>query len=498
MRDGGSKCPWLPFLGVKSLDVQALRVVDDPRLLCKAWHTGSRPDSVRPIWLVRSAQARLAAMPVLPPSCVDGHSGQCLKESPQLRWCALPIERAVVLPSGLIVNGSHRFNLASSHQFIDEPWRRSEHQLDGWCKHRMPPRRRLWSFRQLYANTALHSLFQVLPLLALALDDIERDENATVLAPSAMFKVFAQNVLPRGRIMLSATAVAAESVHLVVGHPTFSPLYHHFARACLRRFRYPAPPLPPVTAPGALVLFLPRGSGAGSRHGVRDFGAQQEELVAVTRASVARHGAGARLELFRFESLQQQHASFRDAQIVVGPQGTAFSGLAFCRTGVQVIEWALRRDEDWAVLEYFDLHADYYQLMPRWSVSQAIPDCNATHIMDDCPWYLDSEDVELYVELLGAILQGDGPAAKGVSNKLSTRTYADQNAEIDAFRVPLSRTAWAMPAHRPRSSSAFGHARNLTTARTRSARMRQRVTTREEPRTREPSRVLTKPTRARL
>jgi len=422
-----------------------LHVLDDSRKLCRRWNTAPPAPSVRPIWLVRSApNTQLEATPVLPSGCAASRGGQCSPHSAPLRWCTLSIERAVVLPSGLVVNGSHRFNLANSHRYLERAWSTSDHQLNGWCKHRMPPQQRLWSFRQLYASNSLHTLFQALPLLALALERVEGDENATVLAPSAMFKAVAQNVLPRARIMLSTTAVAAKSVHLVVGYPPFSPHEHHYARGCLARFRYLGPPLPPITAPGALVLFLTRGATAGARHGVREFGARQNQhLIAVTNLTVARHGHGARLEVFRFESLQQQHAAFRDASVVVGSEGTAFSGLAFCRVGVKLIQWALRRDEDWAVAEYLDLGADYYQLMPRWAIAHEIDDCNATRVMDDCPWHLMPEDVRLYAALLGDILRGHGPATESSNNagtrSPTARTDRDGDEEAALYRVPWRR-----------------------------------------------------------
>ena len=416
------QCPWHELYG-RGYSLSGLRVVNDPTHVCTRWRTAELTKALRPMWVVRSSandSSGMVATRVLPSECNGSPRGQCSSSSPALRWCALSVARAVVLPSGLVVNETHRFNLKASHVSMDKAW--APTRLDESCsdKPRMRPFARLWSFRQLFADNPLHTLFQVLPLLGIAMHLIERDANATVLAPSRLFKAVAERILPPDRVILTNAALAAETVHLVVGRPPFSPLSQTFAAGCLRRMRLPAPPLAPATATGTMVLFLPRGrTHSRSRQGVRDLSTNQAALLAATR-SLLRRRSHAQLEVFEFRSsLKKQQEAFSSARVVVGPQGTAFSGLAFCRRRVTIVEWALRRDEDWAVAEYFGLDADYYQLMPRWTIEPTVRDCNASRVMDECPWHLEAADMALYAKLLNSILVGTDPAATAASLQLA-------------------------------------------------------------------------------
>ena len=421
--------------GSRDLGTDPLKVVDDPRHVCTQWQSLKGSVPLRPMWSVRfDRDGAVTAKQELPKDCGQYSTGLCSASSPVLRWCAIAVHRAVVLPSGLVVNGTHRFDLKLSHQAAESGW--SAGYTPGQaCKHRMRSHRHLWSFRQLFADNPLHSLFQVLPLMTMALHLFEQDANATVLAPSRMFKALAEQMLSPERVLHTNVAVAADWVHLVVGHPPFSPLYQTFAAGCLRRLRITAPPLPPTTAPGTTVLFLPRGSDSGARQGVRDF-RNQPAIIAATRTLLKKH-THAQLQLFEFRgSLKQQRRAFETASVVVGPQGTSFSGLAFCRRGVTIIEWALRRDEDWALTEYLALGADYYQLMPRWHIASSVTACNTSRVMDDCPWHLNPADIDLYVRLLDAILSGRGPAmtragSHGASPKVRLRS-PEMNMRLEA------------------------------------------------------------------
>jgi len=334
------------------------------------------------------------------------------------------------------INATHRFNLAHSHVGLEGPWEGDGFGADGTAP-KAPSCTRivkgaLYTFRQKFSHNPGHTLLQTLPLLALALPELLRSENAnaTVLAPSALFQLLAQQVLPESRILLSMHApVQAAEVRLLVGRPPFSPLDNAFPAGILRPLRPPLRPSLTATRSSTqprTVLFLSRSGplpSAGererrgaqarkglSRPGVRSFD-NEAELTRRTREIVSawskdQGNAGLlKLEVVRsFHTLARQAQAYSRARVFVGPEGSAFSGLAFARDGVSVIEWVGRRDDTLYHLSYLGIAARYFQLLPHWRNSTPSGAAACINNIDDCPWHLTAADMELYAALLREVI----------------------------------------------------------------------------------------------
>ena len=346
---------------------------------------------------------------------------QCTEASRGPAWCLLAVRRAWVAPSGLVVNGSHRFNLGMSHIGIDAQWAREADALP-------PPRseasvtfRVIYSFRQQFAGNPTHSIIQSLPLLAMALPLVVRDD-AHVLASSPMFAALARQVLPAGRVVLSSDLVWADLIYLVVVRPPFAVMQHVFPSGVLSALR-PVPP-PQATSSRETLLYLarshqssqahraPRG-GSVARVGVRSFD-NEAELLSMTGAMLrsAQNARSLKLEVFdRFLTFKRQAQAFSRARIIAGPEGTAWSGVAFARQAVALVQWCGIRD-DWSLAEYFGLGAAYYQLHPHWRVDPTVPSCAATGHIDECPWHLTPADLRVWDQLLAELLRDQGAALR--------------------------------------------------------------------------------------
>ena len=228
-----------------------------------------------------------------------------------------------------------------------------------------------------------------------------------------MFRLLAQQVLPPERVVLVRGSVAAEQVHLVLGQPPFSPLFHQWPRGVIARMR-PRVALG-AKAPQPALLFLPRQRGHGAagdspnvrraRAGVRTL--SNVDAVLRISAEMARP-AGLRLQVYEFTGrLSAQRRAFQRARVIAGAHGGAWSGLAFAQSHVAIIEWSYLRDA-WSIAEYLELNASYFQLMPRWRFDPGVPDCNRSGSMDDCPWEAPIDD---YRALLHMLLHHGGSGA---------------------------------------------------------------------------------------
>ena len=412
-------------------------VVDDPSPFCNAWLPSPPSVNASPIWRVQPASrspAAIALRPVYPVRCSGwhgtdwrggwtrtGNTSQCTEASRGPAWCLLAVHRAWVAASGLVVNGSHRFNLGMSHIGIDAQWAREADALP-------PPRseasvafRVVYSFRQQFAGNPTHSIIQSLPLLAMALPFVMRDD-AHVLAHSPMFAALARQVLPAGRVVLSSDLVWADLIHLVVVRPPFAVMQHVFPSGVLSVLR-PGPP-PQVTTSRETLLYLARShqssqahrasrGGSSARFGVRSFD-NEAELLSMTGAALrsAQNARSLKLEIFdRFHTLRRQAQAFSRARIIAGPEGTAWSGVAFARQGVALVQWCGIRD-GWSLAEYFGLGAAYYQLHPHWRVDSTVPSCAATGHIDECPWHLTPADLGVWDQLLAELLRDQGAALR--------------------------------------------------------------------------------------
>ena len=152
------------------------------------------------------------------------------------------------------------------------------------------------------------------------------------------------------------------------------------------------------------LLFLarqPLQGGKNAWHATAARAFDERPVLERTREVLARHGSPLKLEAFEFTSLAEQQRAFASARIIVGAHGTGWSGLAFARSNVVIIEWAFLRDS-WTIAEYLGLNATYLQLKPHWFDHPSVQPCNESHLMDDCPWHLDASDLETYATLLEA------------------------------------------------------------------------------------------------
>ena len=347
-------------------------------------------------------------------------------------------------PSGLVINASHRFNLGASHIGIDTQWASEADALH-------PPRndasvtfRVVYSFRQQFAGNPTHSIIQSLPLLAMALPFVLRD-NAHVLAHSPMFAALARQVLPADRVVMSSDFVWADTVHLVAVRPPFAVMQHVFPSGILSLLR----PIPlPQADSRETLLYLARPHlpsqthhmqrGSIARGGVRSFD-NEAELLSMTEAMLqsAQNTRSIKLEVFdRFHTLRRQAQVFGRARVIVGPEGTAWSGVAFARQGVALVQWSGMRD-GWSLAEYFGLGAAHYQLHPHWRVDLTVPSCAATGHIDECPWHLTPADLGIWLQLLAELLRDEGAtlrrAAEGAPRVVRA---ASEQARVKRQQLP--------------------------------------------------------------
>ena len=143
-----------------------------------------------------------------------------------------------------------------------------------------------------------------------------------------------------------------------------------------------------------------------------------------------------KLHTFEFSTLAAQQRAFSRAEIIVGAHGTAFSGLAFARQRVAVVEWGLARDS-YSTAEYLGLDATYFQLQPKWSRNATVAECAATGAMDDCPWHLDADDVRRYLALVDELVRDKGATllAPARGARVHVRTLDELRERAEALRV---------------------------------------------------------------
>ena len=155
-----------------------LTVVDDPSPFCSHWHASPRAANASPIWRVqqasRQAGRQIALRPTYPVRCsrwhgtdwcgswrMTGNTSQCTDLNPGPD-CACSSYAAVLRVAW---SSMQRLPVQSgpSHIGINAQWER-----DGLST--MPPHngpgtlRRLYTFRQQYADNPGHSIIQALPL----------------------------------------------------------------------------------------------------------------------------------------------------------------------------------------------------------------------------------------------------------------------------------------------------------------------------------------------
>ena len=140
--------------------------------------------------------------------------------------------------------------------------------------------------------------------------------------------------------------------------------------------------------------------------------------------------------LGRIDLVDEQRALGQVQFQFVGAHGTAFSGLAFARQRVAVVEWGLARDS-YSTAEYLGLDAIYFQLQPKWSRNATVAECAATGVMDDCPWHLGADDVRRYLALVDELVRDKGAAllAPARGARVHVRTLDELRGRAEALRV---------------------------------------------------------------
>ena len=173
-------------------------------------------------------------------------------------------------------------------------------------------------------------------------------------------------------------------------------------------------------------------------------------MLARTRALVAERAPELDFVEYEFDGLDGQRAAFARARVVIGTQGTAFSGLAFATPGRlrAVIEWAFLRADSWEAFSYLGLGdaARYFQLMPRWSSAcaerkaAAVPAVPTMLAMDDCEWTLARADVGAYLGLLAEALRDGGRALTEEDGERRGRAANISGARGEMPQMPRTRT----------------------------------------------------------
>lgn len=434
-----SACPWA---GLSSLS--SLAVVDEPEPLCRVaggWRESVAQLDHPPIWQISGHAQTLELTPRWTSQCEDGRS-QC-RRGGRLRYCVLQIPDAMVMENGLVLNRTHRFRLAKSYHTLTTYWNRPGFGPFGLipgppsCSKLHETPRVLYSFRQLYGENPWHVLLQVLPLFAPVLDEIRTDPATRVLASGSLMKRMLLAFLPAERVIYSDKPIASEQVRLVVGAyedgAPFSARTHVFSSGCLSALRQLQPRSETVKSERPVLLFVPRTLlkvAQGTRHagvGVRAIGNMREVLQRASQALIehneqvlARGTSALSLEaafapkmdllVYEFNKLTEQAKAFSRARIVVGPDGTAFSGLAFSRPGVAVVQWSFER-EGAALFSNYLFHngARFFKLWPRWRQDPTNAVCNSSRLpWNGCPWFLLPADIEIFIKLLRHLLHDGG------------------------------------------------------------------------------------------
>jgi hypothetical protein len=451
----GTLCDRKLWASIESLD--KLTRVDDPREMRSCAHQSqwfTDPAWPSPHGLALSADGKTlrtnaaAATPILElarttatvaatPSSkfaalTSSWSTAAIDDPQPVRLCVVEIdEEAIVLPSGLIITATHRFDLGFDWHMQDPgnavaKQRRLDADRASRCDSALESSnangRGLFSFRFLWGNNPSRAIGRHLPPLCAALEHVRKTNSSILSSGSLLFDLLVGRALGPSRVFAARIQqpVFASSVRLIVSHPGGNASFPHgestrgapqqingVARrgACASMLLNTKRPREPTTRRRIKVIYLARSPLPGSppkrvSTTGRNFDNEHELL---NRSQALAHRLGFDFEPFIFTSIEQQAAVFSSADVVAGPQGTAFSGLAFARRDIVVVEFILQRTSTYNDVNLFALGA-YIVLQPHWYWQPK--NCGGSC----APWHLTEDDMQDWLRTLGG-LAGDAAGA---------------------------------------------------------------------------------------
>lgn len=358
------------------------------------------------------------------------------------RFCVVEInEDAVVLPNGLVVTRTHRFDLGIE-------WDNREPGTS--CAQAHVNLGTVFSFRFQYGYkyNPKHAAAQMAPLLCMAFDRLMA-ENASALSSGCdLFDRVARRKLAAARLIVARKQpVLAKRLRLIVRHPDDYGLpansqgEHRLSRTdvavpagiCARfaPARQVADSDP--SRPRRLkMLYLPRSAAPGSTkklsHTGRNFD-NEHVLLESARKLAAQLGFG--FDTTVFTSLDQQEAAFRDADIIAGPQGSAQSGLVFAKANVIMLEFVVARYDTVAIMNAFHPSGAYLVLHPHWYYG-----ANAKRA-DTCAgtctgWHLTAGDLSAFQSVVRC-LAGDARCRQNVTSMAASSLHTTGSERRAAF-----------------------------------------------------------------
>lgn len=427
--------------------LEKLQHVDDPRQVPSCAHETA--------WFTPLAQtafasdgATIAALPILEPHSSESYGENRLEftptwlefaHKPPPRFCIVEInEPAVILPNGLVVTSSRRYDLGMD-------WDRYN-SSSAECSQAHIADKGVYSFRFRYSYNAKRAAAKMLPLLAVAETRI-RAENASILSSgSILFNFVASRATASTFIVARNQHVLATRVRLVVRHPEDAHVLNYWQRPteingafhsgiCAELAHGLNGPhgRPPSRRPK--LLYLPRTTSSSTSRSApmitstgRHFD-NEDVLIALTKQLA--HQLNFEFSIFTFRTLRDQRRAFAEADIIAGPQGTASSGLVFAKQHVIMVEFILQRYDTVELMNAWLPRAAYIALHPHWyyGANARRPEtCGGT-----CTgWHLTSHDLQTWERIIRCLLSSAQCRARALAVS-STSISWPGNARTTAF-----------------------------------------------------------------
>lgn len=421
--------------------------VDDPRHLpsCAQDAAWFRPLAQAAF---ASDEVTVAALPILEPRASGHYGGGLMEFTPTWlefahrappRFCIVEInEPAIILPNGLVVTSSRRYDLGMDWDLVDTA------STD--CSRAYVAEKAIYSFRFRYSYNAKRAAAKMLPLLSIAQSRIIT-ENASVLSSgSILFNFVASRGMDAPLIVAGHQYVFAERVRLVMRHPEDSRVPNYwqlpteingaFSAGLCQEFaqRLSAPRR---LTPGRRLklLYLPRTTTLSATTSVPKISSTgrhfDNEDILLARTQRLAKKLNFEFSAFTFSTLHDQRRAFSEADIIAGPQGTASSGLVFAKHNVIMVEFILQRYDTVELMNAWTPNGAYIAIHPHWyygANAKRPSTCGGT-----CTgWHLTEHDLETWERTISCLLSSEQCRARALAVSTTSVRWPG-NARTTAF-----------------------------------------------------------------
>jgi len=426
--------------------------VDDPRMIPSCAHEAAWFRSPPQISPLASDQISVAALPILEPRESDSSETTFMPTWLEFafgappRFCIVEIdEPAIVLPNGLVVTRSRRYDLGMDWETMAST---------PACASARVATSDVYSFRFKYSFNAKRSSAKMLPLLSLAESRILA-ENASVLSSgSALFDFAVPRVMPSVEFITAKNQpVLARRVRLIVRHPDDANVPHYWQRHTEINGAFPAGVASgfarrlygaarPASGQRPKLLYLPRTTTSATPKLSSTGRHFDNEHLLISLTQRLADELGFDFVLFTFTTIQAQQQAFSEADIVAGPQGTGSSGLVFAKKDIIMLEFILQRYDSVELMNAWHPEGAYVALHPHWyygSNAKRPSTCGGT-----CTgWHLTTEDLQAWEWILRCLLSSN-PACRARALSASTSAvHWPSIARIPAYPSWPNRSAAA-------------------------------------------------------